>query len=71
MRIEHFRYLFNRQFDVFYLNENIMIYKNPFSIENDETGESVTFKTLDEVLEYRIGNETVRQIIEKLDKEHS
>lgn len=68
MRIEHFRYLFNREYDVFYLNENIMIYKNPFSIENDETGESVTFKTLDEVLEYRIGNETVKQIIEKLDK---
>lgn len=68
MRIEHFRYLFNREYDVFYLSKNIMIYKQPFSIENDETGESVTFKTLDEVLEYRIGNETVRQIIEKMDK---
>ena len=68
MRIEHFRYLFNRELDVFYLNKNIMIYKKPFSIENDETGESVTFKTLDEVLEYRIGDETVRQIIEKIDK---
>ena len=68
MRIEHFRYLFNRELDVFYLDKNIMIYKKPFSIENGETGESVTFKTLDDVLEYRIGNETVRQIIEKMDK---
>lgn len=68
MRIEHFRYLFNREIDVFYLTPKIMIYKNPYCIENDDTGESVNFKTLDEVLEYKIGDETVKQIVERIDK---
>ncbi len=68
MRIEHFRYLFNREIDVFYLTPTIMLYKKPYSIENEETGESVDFKTLDEALEYRIGNETVKQIIERMEK---
>lgn len=66
MRIEHFRFLFNRQYDVFYIDENTIIYKKPFSVEHD--GVSVDFKTLDEVLEYKIGNETIRQIILKMDK---
>ena len=68
MRIEHFRFLFNREFDIFYLTENIAICKKPFSIWNKETGESINFKTLDEILEHKIGNETVREIILKMDK---
>lgn len=68
MRIEHFRYLFNREYDIFYITENIAICKKPFNIWNKETGESIDFKTLDDVLEYKIGTETVREIILKLDK---
>lgn len=68
MRIEHFRYLFNREFDVFYLTENIAICKKPFNIWNKETGESINFKTLDEVLKHKIGNKTVKDIILKMDK---
>lgn len=68
MRIEHFRYLFNREIDIFYLTEKILLYKKPFCIENEETGESVNFKTLDEVLEHKIGNETVKDIILRMEK---
>ena len=68
MRVEHFRYLFNRELDVFYLDKHTALYKKPFNITNDKTGESVNFKTLDEALNYKIENETVRQIIEKMDK---
>ena len=68
MRIDYFRYLFNRELDIFHLKENIMLYKKPFCIYNKETGEDVTFKTLDEALEYKIGEETVKQIIEQMDK---
>lgn len=68
MRIDHFKYLFKREYDVFYLTPTIMLYKKPYSIENEETGESIDFKTLDEALEYKIGNETVKQIIERMEK---
>lgn len=68
MRIEHFRYLFSREFDVFYLTEDIRIFKKPFSIWNEKTGESVEFKTLDEVLDHKIDGVTVREIIEKMEK---
>ena len=68
MRIDYFKYLFNRELDVFYLNEHVILYKDPFNITNDTTGESVNFKTIDAVLEYKIGDETVRQIIERMEK---
>ena len=68
MQIEHFRFLLKRELDIFYLTENIMLFKKPIEIWNAETGESVNFKTLDEALEYKIGDETVRQIIERIDK---
>lgn len=68
MRIEHFRFLFKRELDVFYLTPDIVIYKKPFCVENYETGESKNFKTLDDVLEHKIGNETVKQMILKLEK---
>lgn len=68
MRIEYFRYLFSREFDIFHLTKTIVICKKPFNIWNKETGESIDFKTLDEVLEHKIGDKTVKEIIEKMDK---
>jgi hypothetical protein len=68
VRIEHFRYLFNRELDVFYLTEDVRIFKKPFNIWNEKTGESVDFKTLDEVLDHKIDGVTVREIIEKMEK---
>lgn len=68
MTINHFRYLFNREFDVFYLTEHIMLFKKPYSLWNEETGEEKTFKDVDEMLRYNINGETVEDIIKKLDK---
>ena len=49
MRIEHFRYAFNR-LNGFYLKEHIILFRKPLELWNEVTGESVTFKTLDELL---------------------
>lgn len=68
MRIEHFRFLLSRQFDVFYLTEKVRLFRKPIEIWDEETGESVKFKTLDEALEHKIDNLTVREIIERMDK---
>lgn len=68
MRIEHFRYLFSREYDVFQITENIALCKKPFCVWDKETGESVNYKTVDAMLEHKIGDETVREIIEKMEK---
>ena len=64
MRIEHFRYAFNR-LKGFYLKEHIILFRKPLELWNEVTGESITFKTLDHVLDYELDGETVRDIIEK------
>ena len=66
MRIEHFRYAFNR-LNGFYLKEHIILFRKPLELWNEITGESITFKTLDEVLEYELAGEKVRAIIERTD----
>lgn len=66
MRIEHFRYAFNR-LNGFYLKEHIILFRKPLELWNEVTGESVTFKTLDEVLEYELDGEKVKDIIERTD----
>ena len=63
MRIEHFRYLFNR-LNGFYLKKHIIVFRKPLEIWNEQTGESVNFKSVDELLDYEIDGETVRKIIE-------
>ena len=64
MRIEHFRYAFNR-LNGFYLKEHIILFRKPLELWNELTGESVTFNTLDEVLEYELDGEKVKAIIER------
>ena len=66
MRIEHFRYAFKR-LNGFYLKEHIILFRKPLELWNEVTGESVTFKTLDEVLEYELDGEKVKDIIERTD----
>lgn len=63
MRIEHFRCLFNR-LNGFYLKKHIIVFRKPMEIWNEQTGESVNFKSVDELLDYEIDGETVRKIIE-------
>ena len=53
MRIEHFRYAFKR-LNGFYLKEHIILFRKPLELWNELTGESITFKTLDEVLDYEL-----------------
>lgn len=66
MRIEHFRYLFGG-LDGFYLTNNVLMFRRPIEIWNAETGESATFRTVDEALDHVIDGETVRSIIERSD----
>ena len=66
MRIEHFRYAFKR-LNGFYLKEHIILFRKPLELWNELTGESITFKTLDEVLDYELDGEKVRAIIERTD----
>lgn len=66
MRIEHFRYAFNR-LNGFYLKEHIILFRKPLELWNELTGESVTFKTLDEVLDYELDGEKIKSIIERTD----
>lgn len=66
MRIEHFRYAFKR-LNGFYLKKNIILFRKPLELWNEVTGESITFKTVDEVLEYELDGEKVRDIIERTD----
>lgn len=64
MRIEYFRYLLN-QINGFYLLEDVIMFRKPLEIYDVKTGESKTFKTVDEALQYEIKGETVRSIIER------
>lgn len=64
MRIEHFRYLFNR-LNGFYLKKNVIMFRKPVEIWNEVTGEGVKFKTVDDALNYVMDGETVRSIIER------
>ena len=66
MRIEHFRYAFGR-LNGFYLKEHIILFRKPLELWNEVTGESITFNTLDEVLDFELEGEEVRDIIERTD----
>ena len=66
MRIEHFRYAFKR-LNGFYLKYHIILFRKPLELWNEVTGESITFKTLDEVLDYELDGEKVKSIIERTD----
>ena len=62
MRIDHFKYLFKR-LNGFYLKKHIVMFRKPVELWNETTGESVTFKTVDECLEYVLDGEKVKDII--------
>ena len=63
MRIEHFRYLFKNAVAGFYLKPGIIMFRKPLEIWNENTDESVKFKTLDQALEYELDGEKVKDII--------
>lgn len=64
MRLEHFRYLFNR-INGFYLKKQVVMFRKPIEIWNEVTGESNVFETVEDALNFEIDGETVKSIIEK------
>jgi hypothetical protein len=64
MKIDHFKYLFKRM-NGFYLKKNIIMFRKPVELWNEKTGESVTFKNVDECLEYVLDGEKVKDIIQR------
>lgn len=71
MTIDHFRYLFRRELDVFYLTDNILLFKKPYSVWFADTDTGARFKSVDEMLMYKIGDKTIKQMIEELDAPHT
>jgi len=68
MRLEHFKYLLNREFDIFYFTETLVLYQKPFCLVDYETGENVRFATLDEALRYKLGEKTLAEYVTELDR---
>lgn len=66
MRIEHFRYAFKR-LNGFYLKPHVILFRKPLELWNEVTNESITFKTVDDVLDHELDGEKVRDIIERTD----
>lgn len=62
MRIEHFRFCLN-QVEAFYLTKEIMCFRKPLELWDEKTGESVRFKSVDQMLSHVIGGRTVKDII--------
>ena len=51
----------------FELAENIRVYRQPLELVNEQTYESIKFKNIDELLNYKIDGVTVWDIIESKD----
>ena len=68
MRIEAFRRIF-KLVNGIYITDDVLFFRKPLHFWNEKTNEeSDKFKTLDEALEYKIGDKTARELIENLDK---
>lgn len=70
MRIEHFRYLFKNAVTAFYLTPGIILFRWPLELWNEKTGESVSFKTLDEALDYVLDGVKIRDMILNAERLH-
>ena len=66
MRIEHFKYCFGK-LNGFYLKKNIIVFRKPIELWNEVTGESIYFKSIEELLEFEIEGKAIKEIIENID----
>lgn len=66
MTIDNFRYLFKR-INGFILKPHWYMFRRPVELWNEETDESIRFKTVDEALLYVVDGERVADIIGKSD----
>lgn len=69
MRLEQFRYEFKR-INGFYLTPDVLMFRKPVELWNERTNKSITFKTVDEALDYELDGKTVRDIILAMDELH-
>ena len=68
MKIETFRRIF-KSVNGFYITDDVLFFRKPLYFWNEKNNEeSEKFKTLDEALEYKIGDKTAREIIADLDE---
>ena len=67
MRIDRFKFLLKREYDVFYLRENIIITKKPYAITDLNTDETIVFSTVEDLLEHVIDSIKVCEMILKLE----
>lgn len=68
MRIDSFRRVFKLT-NGFYITDDIIFFRKPLYFWNEKTNEeSAKFKTLDEALEYKIGDKTAKELIEQLEE---
>lgn len=67
MKIDHFLYLFKRV-SGFYLLPHYILFRKPLELWNDETGESIYFKKIPEMLSHIVEGETIADIIARTEQ---
>jgi hypothetical protein len=68
MRIEHFRYAFKR-LNGFYLKPHIILFRKPLELWNEVTGESIEFKSVDDVIDY-VHSQDLKELLNTCKDEH-
>lgn len=53
--------------NAFNLTDDLTVYRKPLQIWNEKTDETISFKTIDELLNYKIDGVTVWDMIEQRD----
>lgn len=66
MRIEHFKYCFNK-LNGFYLTKEWILFRKPIELWNQNTGDSIVFDSFDDLFNYSVDGKTVKEIIESTD----
>lgn len=69
MNRQQFDFEFGKKHGVnsFQLTDNLIVFRKPLEIWNEETDESIKFKNIEELLKYKIDGVTVWEIIEQKD----
>lgn len=67
MKLDHFLYLFKRV-SGFYLLPHYILFRKPLELWNDETGESIYFKKIPEMLFHTVEGETIADIIARTEQ---
>lgn len=67
MELGRFKWMFKNN-NAIPLNDELVLWRKPLELWNQKTNEDIaTFKTLEEALEFDLGNETIEELIERTD----